>query len=392
MLKAFKYRIYPTKSQLGKLENTFSICRTLYNNALEHRKLSYQRNGRFVSYEEQQNGLPEIKEAFPWFKSVYSLVLQDALHRVDKAFKNFYRRYQDAHVKEKGFPRFKGRGQYTSITYSQYKKYPGNLIKVPKIGEVKIIYHINIPADGNIKTLTISKEADKWFACFSVEVEDLVNLSTESKTETSKAVGIDMGLIDFFYTSDNENVSAPRLLRLAENNLKRLQRKLSSLKKNSKEYLRVLKALKKAHFRVKEKRKGFIMEKASQLVKDYDVIAHEKLSIKNLVRRPKPKTDETGKFIPNGASTRAGLNKSINDAGWGLFFDTLQWLSKKAGKVVVAVNPAYTSQQCSNCGNMVKKSLSTRTHLCECGFVANRDHNAAINILRLGLQSLGVNP
>ena len=260
-----------------------------------------------------------------------------------------------------------------------------------------------------LKQWTISKESDKWFVCFSVEVETA--LQQEPKPATIKSVGIDVGLIDFIYTSDNENVSAPRLLRLAENNLKRLQRKLSNLKKGSIEYLKVLKALKKAHFRVKSKRLGFIMEKASEFVKNYDVIVHEKLNIKNLVRRPKPKMSEEsivmgeGKeidnsslgttysspvtYLPNGASAKAGLNKSINDAGWGLFFNALDWLAKKAGKIVIAVNPQHTSQECSSCGNLVKKSLSTRTHLCECGFIANRDYNASINILRLGLQSLG---
>ncbi len=253
-----------------------------------------------------------------------------------------------------------------------------------------------------LKQWTISKESDKWFVCFSVEVE--TSLQQEPKPETIKSVGIDVGLIDFIYTSDNENVSAPRLLRLSENNLKRLQRKLSKLKKGTIEYLKVLKALKKAYFRVKSKRLGFIMEKASELIKSYDIIVHEKLNItpqrgpcnflskiiKNLVRRPKPKISEKKEnnsapltYLPNGASVKSGLNKSISDAGWGLFFNALEWLAKKAGKIVIAVNPQYTSQVCSDCGAMVKKSLSTRTHICECGFVANRDHNAALNILRL---------
>lgn len=393
MIKTYKYRIYPTKSQETKLENTFSICKALYNYGLEHRMNLYNQHKKVVNYFEQQNSLPEIKQLFPWYKSVYSTVLQDVLKRLDNSFQNFYRRMKDPKVKssEKGYPKFKKKGQWNSITYGNGKdiKYPTNEIIVPKIGNIKIIFHRNIPIDGIIKKMSIVKEASKWFVTFSVELSCFY---PELNVNPEKALGIDVGLIDFYYDSDGNSKKAPRLLRLAEKNLKRLQRKLSNYKKRTKEYYSVLKSLQKSFFRVKQKRLDFLYKTSYELFANHDLIIREDLQLKNLVKRPKPKIDEDGNFLPNNASSKAGLNKSFYDASFGKFFQILDQVASKLGKLVISVSPHYTSQDCSQCGNRVKKSLSTRTHNCiECGLVMNRDLNASINIKRLGIQSLGIN-
>jgi putative transposase len=287
MLKSYKYRIYPTKSQITKIENTFSICRALYNNALEHRLTEFKRTGRAINYYEQANSLPEIKSMFPWYKSVYSTVLQDVLKRLEKSYQSFFRRMKDSKIKssEKGYPKFKKKGQWNSITYANGKdiKYPeavaeyfepepigkyselkakscrsmaiegcrNNVVSVPKIGDIKIVLHRNIPANGMIKTMSIIKEANKWFVTFSVELNNSYpepepkakNLGEyyELNVNELKSIGIDVGLIDFYYDSNGVNKKAPRLLRLSEKNLKRLQRKLSTCIKRSKEYYKVLK-------------------------------------------------------------------------------------------------------------------------------------------------------
>lgn len=394
MLRTYKYRIYPNNSQISKLENDFSICRALYNNALEHRILEYSRNGRSVNYYEQSAGLPEIKKEFPWYKSVNAVVLQNVLKRVDIAFQNFFRRMKDPKVKttEKGFPKFKKRGQWNSITYSDKNKikYPTNFLIVPSVGEIKIILHRNIPVDSQIKTMTIIKEANNWYVTFSVELNN--SSQTELNVNTDKALGIDVGLIDYYYDSNGNSKKAPRLLRLAEKNLKRLQRKLAKCKKRSKDFYSVLKALKTAYSKVKYKRLDFLYKTAYELFSENDLIVREGLQLKNLTRRPKPKLSEDGKtFLPNNASAKAGMNKSFSDASFGKFFEVLDQVATKLGKMVVKVNSAYTSQDCSGCGNRIKKSLSTRTHVCyECGLVLNRDHNASLNILRIGLNSLGI--
>lgn len=285
-----------------------------------------------------------------------------------------------------GFPKLKKRGQWNSITYPQYKDAPASEIKVPKVGTIKLVYHRELPENAKVKTLTITKEAGKWFACFSVEL----SLNIEPKQGLPTSVGIDMGLYDFYYGSDGSQVSVPKYLGKKEKQLKRLQRRLSKAKKGSKQYCNILKALQKCHYRVKCQRNDFLHKTANSLLDKYDIICHEALKIKNMIRRPKPKHDEdTGKYLPNGASAKAGLNKSIADAGWGRFFEFLCYKAEALCKQVIPVVPQYTSQKCSNCGEIVQKLLSTRTHRCPyCGFVANRDHNAALNILRIGLDTL----
>ena len=394
MLKTYKYRLYPSNSQITKLENTFSICKALYNNALEHRIEEFERTGRTVNYYEQSVGLPEIKSLFPWYKSVNAVVLQNVLKRVDTAYQNFFRRVKDPKVKvtENGFPKFKKRGQWNSITYADKNKIHSPLngmLNIPSIGEIKIIYHRNIPVDSIIKTMSIVKESNNWYVTFSVELNSSY---PELNVSIDKAIGIDVGLIDFYYDSNGNSKTAPRLLRLAEKQIKRLHRKLAKTKKWSKEFYKVLKALQTAYSKVKYKRLDFLYKTAYDLFSDNDLVIREDLQLKNLMKRAKPKLSEDGKtFLPNNASAKSGLNKSFGDASFGKFFDVLDQVANKLGKLVVKVNPAYTSQDCSDCGNRIKKSLSTRTHQCnECGLVLNRDHNASINILRLGLQSLGI--
>jgi putative transposase len=393
MLKTYKYRLYPTKSQISKLENTFSICRALYNYALEHRIGEYQRKGRNVSYYEQSASLPEIKKEFPWYKSVNAVVLQNVLKRLDTAYHNFFRRMKNNNIKsnEKGYPKFKKRGQWNSILYSDKNKikYPTDKLIVPSIGEIKIILHR--PINGTIKNMSIIKEANNWYVSFSVELN---TITTELNVNTSKAIGIDVGLIDYYYDSNGNSLKAPRLLRIAEKNLKRLQRKLSKCKKQSKEFYSTLKALKTRDSKVKYKRLDFLYKTAYKLFSNNDLIVREDLNLKNLIKRAKPKlSDDVKTYLKNNASAKSGLNKSFSDASFGRFFNILDEVSIKLGKIVVKVNPSYTSQDCSGCGNRIKKSLSTRTHICnKCGLTLNRDLNASINILRLGLQSLGLNP
>ena len=156
--------------------------------------------------------------------------------------------------------------------------------------------------------------------------------------------------------------------------------------------MKILRAIQKCHYKIKCQRNDFLHKTANDLLAKADLIVFEKLNIKNMTKKPKVKKDpDSDGFLPNGASAKAGLNKSISDAGWGKFLTFLKYKAEILGKQTVGVKPVYTSQICSGCGEIVKKSLSVRTHKCpHCKLVLNRDHNAAINILRLGLQSLGL--
>lgn len=381
--KAYKYRIYPTKSQQTNLLNQFSMCRYLYNWSLEERIDAYQNGGETINYYDQANNLITLKIDRPWFKGVHSQVLQDVLKRLEKAYQSFFRRVKSGETP--GFPKFKRFGDWTSITYPQYTANPiGSIVKIPKVGDTKIVYHRNIPDEAAIKTFTISREGTKWFACFSVKID----IDIEPKQDLSSSLGIDLGVTDFLYASDGSSVKAPKFFRKLQDKLARLQRKFSQAPKRSKRWYKLLYAIQKCHFRIRCQRSDFLHKTANSLLNKSDIIIHEKLNISNMSCRPKPKQDESGEFIPNGASQKAGLNKSINDAGWGNFLTILKYKSIERGKQTISVDPRLTSQKCSACGLIVQKSLSVRIHSCSCGFVANRDLNASLNILTLGLESL----
>ncbi|GBC59848.1 hypothetical protein DENIS_0789 [Desulfonema ishimotonii] len=165
--RSYKYRVYPAKAQISNPENQFSMCRHLYNRSLAERTDAYEKDGTIITYDQQQNSLPELKKERPWYKGVYSQVLQDVLRRPDKGYQAFFRRTKAGG--KPGFPKFRKRGQWNSITYPQYRKRPDSVITVPKIGRVRLVYHRELPEDATVKTLTITREAGKWFACFSAE-------------------------------------------------------------------------------------------------------------------------------------------------------------------------------------------------------------------------------
>lgn len=382
MKRTYRYRVYLKTSQATNCENQFSMCRHLYNWSLTERIEAYQQEKRTVTYYDQQNALPKLKQNKPWYKGIYSLSLQDVLRRLDDAYQKFFK--QGA-----GFPNYKKRGQWNSLTYADFRKRPEDgHIDIPKIGKVKLKYHREIPKDAEIKTLTLTKEGSKWFICFSLEMPN----PAESKQKPTKVLGIDLGVNHLVYSTQNHQEEAPKSLQTRYKDLKRLQRKLSRQTKRTKEYQKTLKDLQKAHYRVRCKRIGYLYRVCERLFDGIDLIIHEDLNIKEMVKRPLPKKDEqTGEYLPNGASRKKGLNTAIHDASWGKLLSMLKDKAEKLGKMTYAVNPRNTSQECSQCGAYVKKSLTTRTHSCKtCGYVADRDENAAWNILRLGLESLGL--
>lgn len=363
------------------------MCRHLYNWSLDERRKAYETEQKTLTYVDQANTLPALKKEKPWFKGVYSQVLQQALKRLDGAYQFFFRRVKAGETP--GFPKFKKKGQWDSITYPQFSDRPeGKQLTVPKVGDLTIQYHREIPSEAKIKTLTILKEGGKWFVTFSVELPFYPELKVPRTV-----LGLDLGLLDLYYASDGTHVPVPRFFRQAQERLKRLQQRLSKATKRTPRSRKLLLALQKVHYRVRCQRQDFLHKAANDVLAQADAVVVEDLNIAGMLRRPKPKAAEDGRPLPNGASAKGGLNKSIADAGWYQFVQILQHKAVKLGKQIVSVAPHYTSQDCSQCGTRVKKSLSTRTHQCpECGYTANRDLNASRNILGLGLQSLGAIP
>ncbi len=386
-LKAYTYRLYPNKEQARKLQWTLDRARELYNAALQERRDAWQMCKVSIRYTQQAAQLPEIKEIRPEYHDIHSQVLQDVLRRVKKAYDNFFRRVKAG--KTPGYPRFQGYGRYDSFTFPQsgFSLTEDNRVCLSKIGTLKVKFPKGKkanPPTGTMKTCTIKREGEHWSIVFTCEVEQAVVYH-----RSSEAVGIDLGLLHFATLSDGSTVENPRHLRQAEQKLKKLQEALSRKKRGSKRRRKAAGRVGKAHRHIRSQRKDFHHKEARKLVKSYQTIVFEKLQPANLSKRPEPKQDEApGQYVPNGASAKAGLNKSILDAGWGQFQQICKNKAACAGSRIVFVSPKYTSQMCSGCGAIVQKELAERWHTCSCGCSLDRDHNAAINILRLGLQAL----
>ena len=383
-LKAYKYRLYPTKKQAIRLQEVLDRCRELYNAALQERRDAYRMCHVSIGYNQQAAQLPEIKAIRSEYADIHSQVLQDTLKRLDKAFKAFFRRVKQG--EKPGYPRFQAYGRYDSFTFPQsgFSLTHDNRVCLSKIGTLKVKFPAKKkanPPQGTMKTCTIKREGAHWFVIFICKVEQaLVYHPSE------EVVGIDLGLRHFGTLSDGSTIENPRHLRRAEQKLKQLQVALSRKKRGSKRRRKAAQVVGKNHRHIRNQRKDFHHKEARKLVNGYQTIVFEKLQPANMSKRPQPRQDEaTGMYLPNGASVKAGLNKSILDAGWGQFQQIVVNKAAWAGSRVLLVNPKYTSQRCSGCGAISKKELSERWHSCSCGCELDRDHNAALNIQRAGL-------
>jgi putative transposase len=357
----------------------------LYNVALEQRITAWQRCHASVTRYEQEAELKAIRAELPEYAAIHSHVLQDVLARLDTTYQAFFRRVVNG--EKPGFPRFQGRDRYHSFTYKEYgngARLDNGALVLSKIGRIAVRW--SRPVQGSIKTVTVSKEADGWYVCFSC-----ADVPTQALPLTGCETGIDVGLKVFLITANGELVENPRHYRKAERELKKAQQRVSRRKKGSKRRAKAVRQCAKKHQHVRRQRQDFHHKTALALVRQYDVIYVEAIQPANLSRRPEPKLDENGGYEHNGASRKAGLNKSIHDAGWGHFLSILAYKAACAGKRVDAVNPAYTSQDCSGCGERISKSLSVRTHVCtHCGLILDRDLNAALNIQWRGQRLRGV--
>jgi putative transposase len=366
MRKTYKYCIYLTNGQRRILNQQLEECRFVYNQTLEAREFAYEQSIKCGLYDTQAM-LPGWKAERPALKLVHSQVLQNVQVRVDLAFQAFFRRVKGGEA-EVGYPRFKGFGRYDSITYPQYGngvEIRDNDLVVSKIGRVHVVWHR--PVEGTVKTVTLRRSrTGKWYASFSVEVEP------KRLPPTEHVIGVDMGLESFLTTSDGSKVENPRFYRRDEADMKRVQ-KLKDAAKNAQKWdenRHRKKALAHIHERIANRRADFAHKRSRELIAAYQVIAFEELE-------------------PQQMGHSRGMRKSIRDAAWTQLIQYTSNKAEEAGRTFVLVNPRYTSKMCSRCRNLVEKELSVRVHTCpDCGLVLDRDQNAAINILRLGLQNL----
>jgi putative transposase len=370
MRRAYKYRLWTNTTQQRDLGILLETHRRLYNACLEQRKTAWEMEQRTLKYTEQSAWFKEQRAVNPYFANLNFSSAQAAMRRLDKAFQAFFRRLKEGRDKP-GYPRFKGRNRFDSFTFPAYRdgvRLLGNRLYVQNVGRIRVKLHR--PVGGTIKTVTLKREAGKWYAIFSCELPDMPIVDNGNP-----AVGIDVGLEAFLTTSDGEREPNPCYLKDALPKLRRVSRSVSRKKKGGSNRRKAVRRLQKVHARVRNLRREHHHQVALKLVRRYGFIAAEKLSVQGMLR--------TGR-----------LSRAIADAGWSGFLLTLRHKAESAGVRFVEVDPKRTSQECI-CGQEVRKDLSVRWHHCPaCGLSAHRDHVSARIILARGLagtRPVGVN-
>jgi len=357
--KAFLYRLYPTRKQEQALTAQLEEARVLYNAALQERRDGYRKARVSLNYYDQANRLKQMRSEGSLTLANFS-ACQDVLRRVDKTFKAFFRRVK-VKDKEPGYPRFKARTRYQSITFPSYgdgcKLLDTGRIRLQGIGCIKIKLHR--PIAGQVKTVTLKRDAGRWYVVFSVECPAI------PLPICHNATGIDVGLESFATLSDGTTIENPRYLKQSLTRLRRAQRKVARRRRGSQRRKKAVTALQRAHLIVRNKRKDFHHQTTRRLVNQYDTIFFERLNIKGLAR--------------------GFLARAVHDAAWGTFLSILANKAEEAGREVRDVPARGTSQRCP-CGALVPKALGDRWHHCkQCGLSVPRDHASALEILRLGL-------
>jgi len=362
VVSSYKLRLYPTKTQESKLENVIEICRILYNDFIFESRLAYK-EGYNLKFDELQRMIPAM---IPKDK-IYSKVAQRVLWQ----FYNNLKTLSALAKKRKRITnlRFKPKSRFRSINYNQsgFKFLPDNKIKFSKIGKIKCVIHRKI--QGKIKEIIVKKElTGNWYAIVVCESEFKSTCSLFRK----KIVGIDVGINNFAYDSDDHAIKHPQFLRKSEKKLKRTQRKLSKKVKNSGNRWKQKLNLARIHQKIKNQRNDFLHKTSRYYVDKYDTIFVEDLKVQNMIKNHH-------------------LAKSIFDSSWNSFFQKLEYKAERAGILFRKITASGTSQSCSRCSKLVKKTLATRIHRCPfCGIVIDRDYNASLNIKQKGIGSLPV--
>ena len=387
MRRSYKFLLRPTSKQVAALEACLEDTRQLYNAALEERREAW-RKGHRVTFYSQSAQLKDIRKDDPERYSRWAFACERAaIRRLDRAFQAFFRRVKAGEAP--GYPRFKGHGWWDSLEWEDYGKgckwdsvpHP-TVTRVYLMGIGHIRVHQHRPVKGTVKTITVKREGRRWYVVLSCD-----DVPAEPLGPTGSAVGIDVGVAAFLTASDGSHVPNPRYLAASAEKLTAAQRDLARKKRGSNRRRKAVARVAGLHGKVRRQRLDHAHKAAFNLVCDHDVIVHEALKVANMTRRPKPRPAEDGTFEPNGAAAKAGLNKSINDAGWGVFLAILHAKAESAGRTIIAVNPRHTSQRCAQCGHVDAGNRVTQAafRCLACGHEANADVNAAVNILRAGL-------
>ena len=357
MLKAFKYRLVPTKAQSILLNKHIGSSRFVYNLALETKQMAWAGNRVNLNCFDLIKQLPDLKKECEWLKEINSQSLQSPIRNLDNAFTRFF--------KGQGkFPNFKKKSNGGSFNAPQNVFLENNKLIIPKFKEgIDIVLHR--PIKGTIRQATISRTpTDKYFVSILCETGDAIKPKAVIKENTT--IGIDLGIKTYLVTSNGKEFDNPKFLRKAQSRLKFTQRKYSIHKgKRTKHRLVVL------HEKVTNQRKDFLHKTSSELIKNHDSIAIEDLAVSNMIKNH-------------------NLAQSISDAGWSMFVTMLEYKAMWYGKNILKIGRFEPSSKLCNCCGSINKELTLqeREWTCKtCGTLLNRDINAAINIKSFALKN-----
>ena len=410
MRKTYQYKLILTATQRQEIDRWLSMLRAQYNYLLRERFDWWEYNRSYLvvpqgeyclrwcelgcgelkdnpDWHSQSASLPGLKKARPWYKDIYSQVLQDCVKRVKLAFERFLA--GDSKGNRSGRPRLKNRARYRTLTYPSIpdKNLMGSKIKLPKLGVLKFRNSKNIEPGFKLKTASITRKADGYYLSLSVEDKSVPELELNTVPIESNTVGIDVGLSKLYIDSNNNQALPQKHLRKSESKLANLQRKLDDNTRGKKAKKLVRRAIARLHSQIARQRKHWHYSEAHKLAKNCQVLAVEDLKIRNMKRRNKPKKVD-GVFVNNGQAASSGMNKSWSDNGVANFLEILSQVAQKYGTRIIKVNPKGTSQHCSRCLNRVSKNLSDRWHSCDvCHLSCNRDYNSAMLIKKLAVGS-----
>lgn len=350
--RTIEFKIYPSLFQQDELNRHLRICCRTYNQALEKRIAAYRETGKSPSYHDQTIILTQERMRDAELASVPVEFTRDALRRVDRGMKAFFRRCKSGD--KPGFPRFRPQQRYNSLEQIDPSNYFNcNRIRLPKIGYVRARGPFGRVSDTQ-KLLRIIRRASGWYA------QVLCEFVPEYLPEVGRECGIDLGLTSFLTLDTGETIDNPRTLRKASKRLRAVQKQLSRCQDGSRRRAKQKRVVARVYERVVRKRRGFCHRVSRDIANRFDKIAYEDLNVKGL--------------------SSGMLAKSVNDAAWSTFIVLLTVKAENAGRQLVKVDPRGTSQECPDCGAVVRKELSERVHNCPCGLRLDRDHAAAIVI------------
>ena len=410
MRKTYQYKLKLTSPQRQEINRWLDMLRHQYNYLLADRfhwwkynrcdlvipqgeyclrwcEIGNQQLRANPDWHSQSASLPRLKKQRPWYKDIYSQVLQECVKRVKLAFERYIK--GDSKGNRSGRPRFKNKNRYRTFTFPTVadKNLIENTIKLPKLGILEFVKSRDIEPGFKLKTVSVTRKADGYYVSFSVEDKSVRELEIDTVPTASNTTGIDLGLEKLYVDSSNNQALPEKHLRKAESKLAKLQRKKDNKTRSLKAKRLVGRAISRLHQKIARQRKHWHYNEAHKLARSCKVLAIEDLKIRNMKRRNKPKKVD-GIFVSNGQASSSGLNKSWSDNGVANFVQILSQVAQKYGTRILKVAPKGTSQHCSKCLNRVSKTLSERWHDCNtCGLSCDRDYNSALLIKKLAVGS-----